>query len=59
MGRVRKGSARVNSQLSHFVNQRSSRQSKPIGRSALTSDQPVGLLQGFEDMLAVGVGKGV
>ena len=51
------GSACFNSKLSHFVNQRSTRQSKPIGRSVLPSDQPVGLLQCFQDMLPIGVGK--
>jgi hypothetical protein len=38
------GSACFNSKLSHFVNQRSTRQSQPIGRSILPTDQPVGLV---------------
>jgi hypothetical protein len=51
------GSACFNSKLSHLINQRGTRQSKPIGRSALSSDHPVGSLQCFEDMLPIGVGK--
>jgi hypothetical protein len=52
-----RGSACFNSKLSHLINQRGTRQSKPIGRASLPSDQPVGLLQCFEDMLPLGVGK--
>src|SRR5271165_1441393 len=48
----------LNSQLSHLVDQRRTRQSEPIGRSVLASNQPVGLLQCFEDMFPIGVGKG-
>jgi hypothetical protein len=48
-------SARFDSELSHFINQRRSRQSKSIGGSALSPNEPVGLLQGFQDVLAVGV----
>src|ERR1700722_4582351 len=51
------GSAYFNAELSHFIDQRSTRQSKPIGRSILASDQPAGLLQCFQDMLAIGIGK--
>jgi len=51
------GSACFNSKLSHFVNQRGARQSEPIGRSVLSSDQPVSLLQYFQDVLPAGVGK--
>src|ERR1700734_2434034 len=48
----------LNSKLSHLINQRSARQSQPIGRPVLPSDHPVGLLQCFEDMLPIGVGQG-
>jgi hypothetical protein len=51
------GPARLNPKLSHFVNQRGARQSKPIGSSVLPSDQPVGLIQCFENMLPIGVGQ--
>jgi hypothetical protein len=34
-----------------------SRQSQPIGRSALASDHPVSLLQCFQDLSPIGVGK--
>ena len=52
-----RGSACLNSKLSHLIDQRSSRQSKPIGRSVLPSDQPVGLFQCFQDMFPIGIGK--
>ena len=52
-----RGSACFNSKLSHLINQRGTRQSKPIGRSVLPSDQPVRLLQCFQDMLPIGVCK--
>src|SRR5580658_8110469 len=45
------------SKPSHFVNQRRTRQSKPIGRPVLPSDHPARLFQGFQDMLPIGVGK--
>ncbi len=51
------GSACFNSKLSHLINKSSSRQSQPIGRSALPSDQPVRLLQCFQNMLPIGVGQ--
>jgi hypothetical protein len=51
------GSARVDSKFSHLVNQRRSRQTQPIGRSTLASDQPVGLVQCFQNVFRVGVGK--
>jgi len=51
------GSAYLNSKLSHLVNQGSSRHSQPNGRPVLSSDQPVGLVQCFQDMLPIGVGQ--
>src|SRR5580698_9905297 len=44
------GSASVNSKFSHLVNQRRSRQTQPTGRSALASDEPVGLCHCFESV---------
>src|SRR5271170_6890059 len=52
-----RGSACFNSKFSHLVNQRSTRQSKPIGRSVLPSDQPVRSAQCVQDVLPIGVGK--
>src|SRR5579871_4196319 len=46
-----RGTAHFYSKLSHFINQRSTRQSKTIGRPVLPSDHPGGLLQGLQDML--------
>ena len=53
-----RGSACFNPKLSHLVNQRSTRQSDPISRSILPSDQPVGLVQCLQDMFPIGVGQG-
>ena len=52
-----KGSPCFNSKLSHLVNQRSTRQSKPIGRSSLSSDQPVRLPECLQDVLSLGIGQ--
>src|ERR1700733_9202917 len=52
-----RGSAYFYSKLSHLIDQRRTRQSKPIGGSVLPSDQPVRLIQYFQDMLPIGVGK--
>ncbi len=51
------GTAYFNSKFSHLVNQRRPRQSKPVGRSLLSANQPVRLLQCLQDMLPIGFGR--
>ena len=52
-----RGPACFNSKLSHLIDQRRTRQSEPIGRSLVSSDQPVGFLQSIQDMFPIGIGK--
>lgn|SRR5665213_1436092 len=50
-------SARLNPELSHFVDQCRARQSKSVGRSVLPPDHPVRLLERFENVFPISVGK--